>query len=267
MAAAMTGMAAARRRRFPSAARSSCSATTCARRCAWPPCRGARSSISFTHDSVGVGEDGPTHQPVEQLASLRAMPGLRVIRPADANETAAAWRVAVGGEGPTALVLTRQDVPVLDGTDRRRRSIAGRYVLADRGRRRRARPRAHRHRQRGGGVRRRRGAAGGRRRARAGRVDAVVGPVRAQPDAYQDAVLPPEVPTLAVEAGASFGLGPLRRRRRVGIDRFGASAPGAVVLEKLGFTPRQRGGAGRASSICTTCGRGLTRCTESGEQR
>ena len=73
----------------------------------------------WTHDSVGVGEDGPTHQPVEQLASLRAMPGLRAIRPADANEVAAAWKVHLDGGGPTALVLTRQKVPVLEGTAER----------------------------------------------------------------------------------------------------------------------------------------------------
>src|SRR4029077_11281868 len=73
----------------------------------------------WTHDSVGVGEDGPTHQPVEQLASLRAMPGLRVIRPADANEVAAAWRVHLDGDGPTALLLTRQKVPVLERTAER----------------------------------------------------------------------------------------------------------------------------------------------------
>src|SRR6202030_4142712 len=63
---------------------------------------------SWTHDSVGLGEDGPTHQPIEQLAAMRAMPGLRVIRPADAHEVAAAWRVHLDGEGPTALLLTRQ---------------------------------------------------------------------------------------------------------------------------------------------------------------
>src|SRR5690606_27336838 len=72
--------------------------------------------FSFTHDSVGLGQDGPTHQPIEHLASLRAMPQLRLIRPADGNETAAAWRVAVESDGPTALVLTRQGVPVLEGT-------------------------------------------------------------------------------------------------------------------------------------------------------
>src|SRR5439155_14711908 len=70
----------------------------------------------WTHDSVGLGEDGPTHQPIEQLAEMRATPKLRVIRPADANETAAAWRVAVDSKGPTGLVLTRQNVPVLEGT-------------------------------------------------------------------------------------------------------------------------------------------------------
>jgi len=88
----------------------------------------------FTHDSIGLGEDGPTHQPVEQLASLRAIPGLNVIRPCDANEVAEAWRVTVEQTHvPTALVLTRQDVPVLD-----RSSYAsaeglrrGGYVLAD----------------------------------------------------------------------------------------------------------------------------------------
>jgi transketolase len=88
----------------------------------------------FTHDSIGLGEDGPTHQPVEQLASLRAIPGLDVIRPADANEVAEAWRVAIDrSHQPVALVLTRQDVPVLDRStyapvDGLRR---GGYVLAD----------------------------------------------------------------------------------------------------------------------------------------
>ena len=88
----------------------------------------------FTHDSIGLGEDGPTHQPVEQLASLRAIPGLDVIRPADANEVAEAWRAAMDRHHqPVALVLTRQDVPILDRTkyasaDGLRR---GGYVLAD----------------------------------------------------------------------------------------------------------------------------------------
>ena len=88
----------------------------------------------FTHDSIGLGEDGPTHQPVEQLASLRAIPGLNVIRPCDANEVAEAWRVAIDRDHqPVALVLTRQNVPVLDrskyaSAEGLRR---GGYVLAD----------------------------------------------------------------------------------------------------------------------------------------
>ena len=87
-----------------------------------------RSIYVFTHDSIGVGEDGPTHQPIEHAASLRAIPQLIVIRPADANETASAWRVAMTRRGPTALLLTRQALPVLAGTD----DVAyGGYVLAD----------------------------------------------------------------------------------------------------------------------------------------
>ena len=85
----------------------------------------------FTHDSIGLGEDGPTHQPIEQLASLRAMPGLRLIRPADAKETAAAWKIAVDSGGPTALVLSRQDLPVLAETSADPAEGVGRgaYVL------------------------------------------------------------------------------------------------------------------------------------------
>ena len=87
---------------------------------------------SWTHDSIGLGEDGPTHQPVEQLAAMRAMPGLRVIRPADANETVHAWALAVESDGPTALILTRQNVPVLAGTAEAGPGVArGGYVLVE----------------------------------------------------------------------------------------------------------------------------------------
>ena len=94
---------------------------------------GSHVIYSWTHDSIGLGEDGPTHQPVEQLASLRAMPGLTLIRPADANETAQAWRLAVDAQGPVGLVLTRQNVPVLAGTaERAPEGVArGAYVLRD----------------------------------------------------------------------------------------------------------------------------------------
>ena len=92
---------------------------------------------SWTHDSIGLGEDGPTHQPIEQLASLRAMPGLVVVRPADANETAHAWRLAVDGDLPTALVLSRQSLPVLEHTAERATTGVerGGYVLVDEDRR------------------------------------------------------------------------------------------------------------------------------------
>jgi len=195
----------------------------------------------WTHDSIAVGEDGPTHQPVEHLAALRAMPNLTVIRPGDANETVVAWRVALQRRhGPTALVLTRQKVPVLDRTVYAAAEglTRGAYVLAD--------------------------AAGGRPEliligtgsevslvteahaalAKEGvRARVVSMPswelFAAQSAEYRFEVLPPEVPRrLAVEAAASFGwerwLGP--GGEMLGIDRFGASAPGDVNLREFGFT-------------------------------
>ena len=188
--------------------------------------------FSFTHDSVGLGQDGPTHQPIEHLAALRAMPGLRLVRPADANETAAAWRIAVAGDGPTALVLTRQGVPVLEGTagapvER------GAYVLADvddpavvlvgTGSEVAVCVEAARLLAEGGV---------------AARVVSMPSwdLFADQDDGYQNAVLPPEVPTLAVEAGASFGWDRWADDS-VSIDRYGASAPGDVALANMGYTP------------------------------
>jgi transketolase len=194
-----------------------------------------RSIYVFTHDSVGVGEDGPTHQPIEHTVSLRAIPQLTVIRPADANETASAWRVAMTRRGPTALLLTRQALPVLAGTD----DIAcGGYVIADT----EGRPDviliatgsevalalAARGELAGRGVKAR----------------VVSLPswelFDAQPQAYRDSILPPSVlARVAVEAGVPQGwerytgaFGAV-----VGIEnRFGASAPIQVLMEKLGFT-------------------------------
>jgi transketolase len=195
----------------------------------------------FTHDSVGLGEDGPTHQPIEQLAALRAIPHLVLIRPADANETAVAWRVAIESrDHPVALALTRQSVPNLD-----RNQFApaeglrrGAYVLAD--------------------------APGGkadvvligtgsevalvvaaRQKLAEQNIQARVVSMPSwelfelQPRDYRESVLPRSIrPRLAVEAGLPQGWhryvgdgGDI-----IGIERFGASAPGNVVMEKLGFT-------------------------------
>jgi transketolase len=195
----------------------------------------------FTHDSIALGQDGPTHQPVEQLASLRAIPHLIVIRPCDANETAVAWRVAIETrDRPVALVLTRQDVPTLDrahyaAADGLRR---GAYVLAD----------APNGKPDiiliGTGsevsliV-----AAGHRLTAKEINVRIVSMPswelFDTQPRSYRDAVLPPSVHArLAVEAGASQGWCKYAGDEGdvIGVDRFGASAPAEVVLREYGFT-------------------------------
>ncbi|HLI72376.1 MAG TPA: transketolase [Acidimicrobiales bacterium] len=197
---------------------------------------------SWTHDSVGLGEDGPTHQPVEHLAAMRAMPNLRLIRPADANETAHAWRIAVDCDGPTGLVLSRQDVPVLEGTADAADGVArGGYVLVD--------------------------CAGPPELVLVGtgsEVGVCVAAARllaspepgiddepvavrvvslpswdlfaAQGPDYRARVIPPATPCLAVEAAASLGW-ERYADDVVAIDHFGASAPGRVVLTEFGYTP------------------------------
>jgi transketolase len=195
----------------------------------------------FTHDSIALGEDGPTHQPVEQLAGLRAVPGLQVIRPADANETAVAWRVCVETTGhPLALILTRQDVPTLD---------RGRYASAD-GLRRGAYVLAEAPGGKPDVILIASGSevslvAAAQDKLRERGVDARVVSMPsweafdAQPKAYRDSVLPPQLRIrLAVEAGAAQGW-----HRYVGeqgdvisVERFGASAPGATVMQEYGFT-------------------------------
>ncbi len=194
----------------------------------------------MTHDSVGLGEDGPTHQPVEQLASLRAVPNLVVIRPADAAETVVAWRVALERrQGPTLLVLTRQKVPVLD-----RASLApamdaakGAYVLSSSGDQK-----PHVLLLATGSEVSVALEAQAKLSARGVPAWVVSMPswelFEAQPPAYRDAVLPPSVRArVAVEAGASLGwhkyVGP--QGAFVTLDRFGASAPGEVALKNLGF--------------------------------
>jgi len=214
---------------------------------------GFRSIFVFTHDSIGLGEDGPTHQPIEHLASLRAMPELTLIRPADPNETAMAWKVAIENPGPTALALTRQAVPNLPGTANGGAAglLRGAYVVSE---------------------------------APGGRPDAVIiatgsevglaveaqkllaergvgarvvsmpcwSLFEAQDRAYRDDVLPPAVRArVSVEAAVTLGW-----RRWVGDDgdcigidgRFGASAPGTILMEKLGFTAEHV--AERTLAVC-----------------
>ena len=192
---------------------------------------------SWTHDSVGLGQDGPTHQPIEQLAAIRAMPGLRVIRPADANETAQAWRVAVDGDGPTALILTRQDLPVLEATaELAPEGVArGAYVLADPG----DGPAQIVLLGTGSEVSLCLDAA--RLLTEAGtRVRVVSLPswelFAEQGTAYRDVVLPPGIPVLSVEAATTFGW-ERYADDSLGIDHFGASAPGEVVMREFGFDP------------------------------
>ncbi len=188
----------------------------------------------WTHDSIGLGEDGPTHQPVEHLMSLRAMPNLAVFRPADANEAITGWRVALRRDNaPTALVLSRQDLPILTPTDDS--AARGAYTLAD-------------------------GtdviiiatgsevatAMAARDELANAKISARVVSMpswelfREQPESYRDQVLPrAQHRRISIEAGVTLGwrehVGD--RGIAIGVDRFGASAPGGVVLEKLGITP------------------------------
>jgi transketolase len=193
----------------------------------------------FTHDSIGLGEDGPTHQPVEQLAGLRAVPGLTVIRPADPNETAEAWAFAVQHDGPTLLVLTRQTVAHLDRGGAKTPGVArGAYVLAD--------------------------AEGGspdviligtgsevslcvvaREKLKNFGIEARVVSMpswslfEAQEASYRESVLPRGIrKRVTVEAGSPLGWHRWAGDEGsvIGLERFGASAPGQEVLAHLGFT-------------------------------
>ncbi|MGQ0702752.1 MAG: transketolase [Gemmatimonadales bacterium] len=202
----------------------------------------------FTHDSIGLGEDGPTHQPVEHLASLRAIPNLVVIRPADAAETAHAWRVALERQnGPTAIILTRQKLPVPDRAAGSLGSAGGLtrggYVLLEPG----GGPPQAILLATGSEVRVALEAAQRLARGDGGapvRTRVVSFPswelFRQAPQSYRDEVLPPAVGArVAIEAGASLGWREwiTDAGAVIALDRFGASAPGDRILRELGFTP------------------------------
>ena len=212
-----------------------------------PPVRlaammGLQAIYVYTHDSIGLGEDGPTHQPVEHLMGMRALPNLVLLRPADANETAVAWRVALENQhGPTAIALSRQKLPVFDRTRyaSAENVIKGAYVMSE---------------------------------SPTGKIDAIIIATGSevsiaieaqdkltaegigarvvsmpswelfdrQSQAYRDEVLPPAVTSrVSIEAGLTFGwrnyVGD--RGEMIGLDRFGASAPYQVLYENFGFTP------------------------------
>jgi transketolase len=203
---------------------------------------GCRVVYAFTHDSIGLGEDGPTHQPVEHLASLRAMPNLHVVRPADANETAAAWRMALERPaGPTALVLSRQKLPVLPPSSVFRDDgvFRGAYVLEDAGD---GRPDVLLI---ASGSEVSVAVAARKLLAEEGVPARVVSMpcwerFEEQEAEYREAVLPPSVSArVSVEAGSIFGweryVGD--RGASIGIDRFGASAPAERIFRELGITP------------------------------
>jgi transketolase len=195
---------------------------------------GSHVMYSWTHDSIGLGQDGPTHQPIEHLMSLRAMPGLSLIRPADANETAQAWKLAVEADGPVGLCLTRQNIPVLaetagaaaEGVPR------GAYVLAD------VESPEIVLVGTGSEVQHCIGAAS--TLAGEGVSARVVSfpswnLFEGQSEEYRSSVFPSGVPVLSIEAGATLGW-ERYADDAIGIDHFGASAPGDVVMEKFGFT-------------------------------
>jgi transketolase len=195
----------------------------------------ARTAFVWSHDSVGLGEDGPTHQPIEHLASLRAIPGLRVIRPADANETAQAWRVHVNSDGPSALILSRQKLPVLEGTaERAEAGVArGAYVLVDE-------PGDLQLVIIGTGSEVSICVEAQKTLAESGVAARVVSMpcwelFQLLSEEEQASVLPPGVPALAVEAAATMGWERFADDT-IGLDRFGASAPGGTALKNLGFT-------------------------------
>ncbi len=198
----------------------------------------SNSLFVFTHDSVGVGEDGPTHEPIEHMMALRAVPHMTDFRPADANETAAAWRLALERGGPTFFALTRQDVPVIDATkhDIYGGVSKGAYVLEDA---------ANAKVILIGTGSEVSVALGAAKLLAADGINARVVSMPSwkifdeQSAEYKAGVLPVNVPKIAVEAGATLGWWKYVGTGGdvVGIDRFGASAPGKKVMAELGFTP------------------------------
>ncbi len=206
-----------------------------------------RALFIFTHDSIGLGEDGPTHQPVEHLMMLRAVPNLTDFRPADANETAAVWRLALERKGPAFFAFSRQDLPVIDpsGRDLYAAVSKGAYILED--------PPNPQVVLIGTGSELWPAVEAAKLLAGEGIHARVVSfpswkLFEEQSPEYKASVLPANVPKLAVEAGATLGWWKYvgQDGAVIGLDRFGASAPGAKVLAELGFTAENVAAKARA---------------------
>jgi transketolase len=202
----------------------------------------------FTHDSIALGEDGPTHQPIEHLMALRAVPHLTDFRPADANETAAAWRLALERNSPSFMALSRQDLPVLDAATHNIYDGVkhGAYIV-----------------EKGGDSPDLLIVATGSElwpaleAATALKKDGITARVVSMPswklfeeqsEEYKSSIFPDHLPKLAVEAGSPIGWWKYVGRHGdvIGLERFGASAPGKVVLEKLGFSATNIAARGKA---------------------
>jgi transketolase len=197
----------------------------------------SHSIFVYTHDSIALGEDGPTHQPIEHLMALRAVPNLTDFRPADANETAATWRLALERKSPSFFALSRQDLPVLDAgkLDIYDGVSHGAYIV-----------------EKGGdtvdllivavGAEVWPSLKAAETLKAAGIVTRVISMpswkiFEEQSEEYKASIFPDHLPKLAVEAGATLGWWKYVGRHGdvIGLDRFGASSPGAIALEKLGF--------------------------------
>ena len=197
---------------------------------------GTHSLYVFTHDSVGLGEDGPTHQPIEHLMSLRAIPHLTDFRPADANETAACWQLALERKSASFMALSRQDLPVLDAVKYKTAAgcAKGAYVLESYGK----------HVVLVGTGSEVKVVLGAAEELKAAGILATVISMPSfkifeeQDEAYKLSIFPHGVPKISVEAGATMGWWKYvgRDGAAIGIDRFGASAPGGIALEKLGIS-------------------------------
>ena len=200
-----------------------------------------QSIFVFTHDSIAVGEDGPTHQPIEQVMSLRMIPNSVVFRPADALETAAAWKYAIEHKnGPVSLCLSRQNLPVLHEYAEavHEGALKGGYVLSPAKEMAKAVVIAT-------GSEVKVALEAQKLLAEKGIEITVVSMpsvevFEQQSDAYKESVLPRFVPTFSVEAGVTLGWTRYtgREDRVLGINRFGASAPGGIVMERYGITAK-----------------------------